>query len=140
MAQRVLLCDDEVHIIRAAEFKLSRAGYEVECAFDGEAGWQAIERCRPDLVVTDCQMPRLSGLGLIERMRSHEHSKDIPVYMLTGKGLELAKSEIVSQLNVLGIIGKPFSPRELLVKVNEALKGSPAGGTDQPIHNELAPV
>ena len=46
MGQRVLLCDDEIHIIRAAEIKLARAGYEVECASDGQEGWEAIQRQR----------------------------------------------------------------------------------------------
>jgi len=128
MPQRVLLCDDEVHIVRAAEFKLSRAGYDVECVFDGEAGWQAIQRQRPDLVITDCQMPRLNGLGLIERMRAHDDTRDIPVFMLTGKGLELSQQEAIAGLNISAIIGKPFSPRELLIRVNEALKGTSVVG------------
>jgi two-component system alkaline phosphatase synthesis response regulator PhoP len=126
MAQRVLLCDDEVHIIRAAEFKLSRAGYDVECAFDGEAGWQAIVANKPDLLVVDMQMPRLTGLGLIERIRANDDTKSIPIFMLTGKGLELSRDDVLGRLGVLDIIGKPFSPRDLLIKVNGALKGTPA--------------
>jgi len=62
---RILLVDDELHILRAAEFKLKRFGFDVVCAFDGEEAWDAICDCRPDLVVTDLQMPRLSGVGLI---------------------------------------------------------------------------
>ncbi len=54
----VLLCDDELHILRAAEFKLSRAGYEVQCAGDGQEGWEAIQRRKPDILVTDLQMPQ----------------------------------------------------------------------------------
>lgn len=125
MAQRLLLCDDEVHIIRAAEFKLSRAGYEVECAFDGEAGWQAIQRQKPDLLIVDMQMPRLTGLGLIERIRANDDTKSLPVFMLTGKGFELSRDDILGRLGVLELIGKPFSPRDLLIKVNSVLKGTP---------------
>jgi DNA-binding response OmpR family regulator len=129
MPQRVLLCDDEVHVIRAAEFKLSRAGYDVECAFDGQAGWEAIQRQMPDILVTDCQMPRLNGLALIERIRSHEETKHLQVFMLTGKGFELSQQEVVERLGVLGIIGKPFSPRELVIKINEALRGTTAAAS-----------
>ncbi len=125
MAKRVLLCDDEIHIIRAAEFKLSRGGYDVECACDGQAGWEAMQRQRPDLVITDCQMPRLNGLALVERMRQHDDTKDIPVFMLTGKGFELSAQELAEKFNVLGVIGKPFSPRDVLQRVNEALNGTP---------------
>ena len=121
--KRVLLCDDEIHIIRAAEFKLARAGYEVECASDGEAGWQAIERQRPDLLVTDCQMPRLSGLGLIERIRSRPELCDLPIFMLTGKGLELPHDDLAAKWNVLAVIGKPFSPKDLLTRIDGVLNG-----------------
>lgn len=127
MSRRILLCDDEVHVIRAAEFKLSRAGYAVECAFDGEAAWEAIKRARPDLIVTDCQMPRLSGIGLVERIRANESTRDIPVFMLTGKGIELQQQNVAEHLGLLGIISKPFSPRELLVRVNEVLQVASSG-------------
>ena len=70
MPQHILLCDDEPHILGAARYKLAAAGYEVECAADGEEGWQAMCRRRPDLLITDCNMPRLSGLELLERMRA----------------------------------------------------------------------
>lgn len=119
--KRILLCDDEVHILRAAEFKLVRAGYEVECAADGEQAWSAIERRPPDLLVTDCQMPRLSGLGLIERVRSRPELQDLPIFMLTGKGFELSQQELADQWNVAALIGKPFSPKDLLAKVERAL-------------------
>ncbi len=121
MSKRVLLCDDEIHIIRAAEFKLARAGFEVECVSDGQFGWEAIERKTPDLLITDCQMPRLSGLQLIERVRSNPATKDLPVMMLTAKGFELSPDEMAQKWNVLAIIAKPFSPRDLLRRVEELL-------------------
>ena len=121
MSKRVLLCDDEIHIIRAAEFKLARAGFEVECVSDGQFGWEAIERQAPDLLITDCQMPRLSGLQLIERVRAKAATKDLPVMMLTAKGFELSPEEMARQWNVLAIIAKPFSPRDLLRRVEEIL-------------------
>ena len=90
MTKRILLCDDELHILRAAEFKFKRAGYEVVCANDGQEGWEQIEQQRPDIVVTDCQMPRLSGLGLAERIRQTPATADLPVIMLSAKGFELS--------------------------------------------------
>ena len=70
MAKRILLCDDEMHILRAAEFKFKRAGYDVVCASDGQEGWEQVLALRPDIIVTDCQMPRLNGLQLAERIKS----------------------------------------------------------------------
>ena len=82
--RRILLCDDELHILRAAEFKFKRAGYDVVCANDGQEGWERIEERRPDIVVTDCQMPRLSGLGLAEHLglRLANHSG---VFLVSGR-------------------------------------------------------
>src|SRR5215467_12770411 len=94
MPKRILLCDDELHILRAAEFKFKRAGYEVVCANDGQEGWEQIEKCRPEIVVTDCQMPRLSGLGLAERIRQTPATADLPVIMLSAKGFEMAPEEL----------------------------------------------
>jgi two-component system, OmpR family, alkaline phosphatase synthesis response regulator PhoP len=119
MSYRVLLCDDEVHILRAAEFKLSRAGYEVRCATNGLEAWDEIQRQKPDVLVTDCQMPRLDGLGLCEKIRQQPELHDLPIFMLTAKGYELSTSELKEKFGILQIIAKPFSPRELLRSVDE---------------------
>jgi two-component system, OmpR family, alkaline phosphatase synthesis response regulator PhoP len=125
MSKRVLLCDDEIHILRAMEIKLKNAGYEVATAADGEEAWEAIRKCKPDLLITDCQMPRLSGLDLIHRLRSDERTADIAVFMLTAKGYELSPDLLLRQLGVLRIVAKPFSPREVLSWVDEALRNDP---------------
>jgi two-component system, OmpR family, alkaline phosphatase synthesis response regulator PhoP len=125
MPQRILLCDDEIHILRAAEFKLRRAGYDVEIAGDGQEGWEAIEARRPDLLITDCQMPRLDGVGLVQRVRQNPATAELPVFMLTAKGFELSHDDMARQWNVMAVIAKPFSPRELLQRV-QAVLGEPA--------------
>lgn len=135
MAHRILLCDDEPYILRAAEFKLRRADYEVECASDGEFGWEAIQRELPAVVVTDLQMPRLDGLGLVRRIREHEATRNLPVIMLTAKGFELPREEICEQLNVAKIMVKPFSPRELVATVAQLVNDTV---DSQPYAVELA--
>jgi two-component system, OmpR family, alkaline phosphatase synthesis response regulator PhoP len=125
MAKRVLLCDDEIHILRAAEFKIKRAGYSVRTAGDGEEAWQLIQDQVPDLLITDCQMPRLDGLGLVRRMREDCRTADVPVFMLTAKGYELSHEQLASELDVLAVIAKPFSPRELLKRVDSILAEEP---------------
>ena len=121
MSHRVLLCDDEVHIIRAAEIKLTRAGFDVECASDGQEGWEAIERQKPDIVVTDCQMPRLDGFGLVERIRQNPETANLPILMLTAKGFEIGHQDAAKDWGIMAILAKPFSPRQLLKYVEEAL-------------------
>lgn len=124
MSNRVLLCDDEVYILRAAEIKLRRAGIDVECADDGQEAWEAIQRQCPDLLVTDCQMPRLDGFGLVQKVRSDERFAHLPVLMLTAKGYEIAHAEAAEKWGILAVLAKPFSPRELLTMVTNVLQGN----------------
>ncbi len=128
MVKRILLCDDEIHILRAAEFKLKRAGYDVRIAGDGQEAWEAIEQQRPDLLITDCQMPRLDGFGLIQRVRESPATADMPIFMLTAKGFEISQEELAAKWNVMAVIAKPFSPRELLQRV-ESVLGEPSAVT-----------
>lgn len=121
MPKRILLCDDELPILRAAEFKLKRAGYQVHIAPDGQAGWELLQRIEPDMVITDCQMPRMNGLELVERIRSEPRWQKLPVVMLTAKGFELRPEELAQKWKVLAVIPKPFSPRELLQLVDHVL-------------------
>ena len=125
MAKRILLCDDELHILRAAEFKFKRAGYDVLCANDGQEGWERIEEFQPDIVVTDCQMPRMSGLALAERIKNMPATARPPVIMLSAKGFEISAEELRSQYGICCLMAKPFSPRELFTRVEAVL----AGGT-----------
>jgi two-component system, OmpR family, alkaline phosphatase synthesis response regulator PhoP len=121
MTKRILLCDDEIHIVRAAEFKLKKAGYDVEIAGDGQEGWEAIQRQMPDMLITDCQMPRLDGLGLVARVRENPETADLPIFMLTAKGFELSHDDLAKKWNVMAVIAKPFSPRDLLLRVSGVL-------------------
>ena len=123
MKASVLLCDDEVHILRAAEFKIARAGFDVRCTADGQEAWEAICRQRPDMLITDFQMPRLNGLELIARIRDNPATCELPVVVLTAKGFEVSPQELAENLGVLAVLGKPFSPRELLRLVESIAEG-----------------
>jgi len=121
MTARILVCDDEVHIVRAVAFKLTKAGFDVITASDGEEGWKAVLEEKPNLVIVDCQMPYLTGLQLSKRIMEHEETKNIPVLMLTAKGYELSAKAAQSEFGVLKIIYKPFSPRALVDEARKAL-------------------
>jgi two-component system, OmpR family, alkaline phosphatase synthesis response regulator PhoP len=124
MNKHILLCDDEIHIVRAAEFKLKKAGYEVQIANDGAEAWEAIQRRIPDLLITDFQMPRMDGAALIEKVRGNPATANLPVFLLTAKGFELSHEDMVGMWNVVEVIAKPFSPRELLQRVDRTLQRS----------------
>ena len=124
MTKKILLCDDELHILRAAEFKFSRAGYQVVCASNGEEAWSLIERDVPDVLVTDCQMPLLNGLDLARRIKDHPATSHLPVIMLSAKGFELSAEQLREEYGIMKLLCKPFSPRELFGLVESILEGT----------------
>lgn len=121
MQKQLLLCDDDVHILRAAEFKLKRAGYEVRTVFNGEEAWEAMQERLPDLLITDYQMPQLDGLQLIARCREHRATAHLPIVLLTAKGMELDQPELIARFKLSGLFFKPFSPRELRARVEQVI-------------------
>ncbi len=116
---RILVADDEAPIANVVARKLSGAGFDVVVAMDGaEALDRALEH-PPDLLVTDLQMPGLSGLELCARL-AEEIEGGVPAILLTAKGFELGP-DTTRDLPVRRIMTKPFSPRELLAAVREEL-------------------
>jgi CheY-like chemotaxis protein len=124
MSFHVHVCDDEPHIVLAVSLKLSKAGLQVSTASDGQSAWEAMQQVRPQVVITDLQMPRLDGIALVERMRSHPDFRDVPVILLTAKSFELDHEELRRDLDIAYVVCKPFSPRELL-KMVQSLLGVP---------------
>lgn len=127
MTKKVLLCDDEIHILRAAEFKVSKSGYDVRIARDGQEAWEMIEQDPPDVLVTDVQMPRVDGFELSRRIRGNQATRELPILMLTAKGFELEQQELAEQWGIIEILPKPFSPREL-VRIIDEIVGTPQAG------------
>ena len=126
MSTRIVICDDEIHITRAVQIKLSRAGFDVEACADGQAAWEAIRRETPALLITDYQMPRMDGLSLCRKLRSEPETCALPIILLTAKGYELDGQETKAEFGVVDVVVKPFSPRELLQLVVKTLAAEPA--------------
>ena len=122
MAKRILVCDDEIHILRALSMKLRKTGFEVATCANGEEGWNQALDFAPHGVVTDYQMPVVNGLELCQRIRAHKSMHAIPVILLTAKGFELDHEELISRYRVSQVIVKPFSPRDLVSTLNEHLE------------------
>ncbi len=124
---RILLCDDEVHIVKAASIKFLRAGFEVDTAENGQAAWELIQKRTPDAVVVDYQMPYLNGLQLCKLIREYPPTADIPVFLLTAMGLEPEVQSAPQDLRIDRVILKPFSPRDLLQSVEQGIAARQAG-------------
>lgn len=119
MAFKILVADDEAPIANVVAMKLRNAGLEVIVAMDGLEAYELAIAERPDFMITDLQMPGMSGLELCARLVA-EQDGGIPTILLTAKGFELS-AESVRELPVRRIMTKPFSPRELLAQVQELL-------------------
>jgi len=122
MSHRILVVDDDAHIRQVLALKLRNADYEVDVAEDGEDALARIARRRPDLVITDLQMPYMDGVALIERIGADEATRDLPVVLLTARGYGLDESRLDGSV-VRGMIAKPFSPRRILDLVRSILEG-----------------
>jgi two-component system alkaline phosphatase synthesis response regulator PhoP len=122
MGHRILICDDEPHIALAVSMKFRNAGFEVLTARNGQEAWELILNGPPDALITDCTMPRMDGLELCRRIRSIPGLRDLPIFLLTARGLELDPFVITNELRISKLILKPFSPRDLFHDVQQALK------------------
>jgi len=118
--KKVLVVDDEVHIVHVVTVKLRNHGYEVLSAENGAEALDRVLSDRPDVIVTDWHMPAMTGLEFIERIRQLPETRTIPVILLTGRSFEISPEQQQS-LQITQCLSKPFSPRELLGCVDDVL-------------------
>ena len=118
--KKVLVVDDEIHIVHVVAIKLRNNGYDVTTASNGAEALELALQNKPDMVVTDFQMPVMTGLELIKQLRGNELTKDVPVVMLTARGFAI-EDEQKEDLKISEFISKPFSPKELLRNIEDIL-------------------
>lgn len=118
--RKILVVDDEVHIVHVVAIKLRNNGYEVITAENGAQAFELARQEKPDVVVSDCQMPVMNGLELLENMRNNRETKDIPVILLTARSFAI-EDETKLRLKISECLSKPFSPKELLNTVEDVL-------------------
>ncbi len=124
--QYILVCDDEMHIRAIIAQKLRAAGHTVVEAPDGQAGFDAASKSPPRLVITDFQMPFMSGLEMCKALKANASTASTPVLMLTARGYILSPEDLATT-NIRSVIGKPFGVRQLLEKVESMLAGAASG-------------
>jgi two-component system alkaline phosphatase synthesis response regulator PhoP/two-component system response regulator VicR len=128
MPLKVLVCDDERHIVRLIQVNLERQGYTVVTAFDGKDGLEKVKLEKPDLMVLDVMMPYMDGFEVLKALRREPEYEALPVIMLTAK----AQDKDVFEGYHYGAdmyLTKPFNPMELVSFVNRIAqsKGDPGG-------------
>lgn len=126
MSAVVLVVEDEPDLLRALEFGLRREGYLVRAAGDGEAALAAARASpAPDLVLLDLMLPDLPGTEVCRRLRAEEATKATPVIMLTARGEEIDRV-VGFEVGADDYVVKPFSMRELLLRIRAVLRRQPA--------------
>lgn len=120
MIQKVLIADDEAHMLRVAELALRRGGYTLLIARNGREAVEITRTEKPNLIVMDVQMPVLDGLNALREIKADPATASIPVIMLTARGHTLARSEAEGSGAAM-FITKPFSPNQLLADVQRLL-------------------
>jgi DNA-binding response OmpR family regulator len=122
---RVLVADDDRDIRDLVVFKLTQAGHEVFAAGDGQEALDLLRAEAPDIAVLDVMMPALSGLDICRIARSEPSTATLPVILLTAKVQE-ADVETGFAVGADDYVAKPFSPRELVNRVQAVLARSAA--------------
>lgn len=122
-APKVLVVDDEIHIVQVVAIKLRNNGFDVITCENGAQALQLATNEKPDIIVADFQMPVMTGLELVQNLRSNPDTADIPVVMLTARGFAIQDRQN-EDLKISACVSKPFSPRELLQSIEEVLKKS----------------
>lgn len=136
MPLKVLVCDDERHIVRLIQVNLERQGYQVVTAYDGKEGLEKIRAEKPNLVVLDVMMPYMDGFEVLKSLRREPETENLPVIMLTAK----AQDKDVFEGYHYGAdmyLTKPFNPMELVTFVKRISDGMNDGGSGGPKRYEL---
>jgi two-component system alkaline phosphatase synthesis response regulator PhoP len=120
-SRRVLIIEDEPHIVLSLEYLLERDGFETATAADGERGLAMVRELRPDVVLLDLMLPRLDGYQVCQAIKSDPELAPIPIIVLSAKGQEVEVLKGLS-LGAAQYITKPFGNAEILEAVRAVLE------------------
>ncbi|MCD4825708.1 MAG: response regulator [Phycisphaerae bacterium] len=119
MNEKILIADDEPYILHVLAIKLRNAGYRIVTAMDGEEALATGLAEEPDLIITDYQMPRLSGLELC-REYNRQAGRTIPAMLITAREFDIDLN-IIATGGIAVVMAKPFSPRQVVQTVERLL-------------------
>ena len=120
--KHILVAEDNAALASVVRFNLERADFRVTIACNGRVAWEAVQEEVFDLIITDQQMPEMTGCEFCAKLRSIDEFRDIPVIMLTAKGMELELPRLKAELGIAATFLKPFSPREIVKAVEDHLE------------------
>ena len=112
-APRVLLVEDERHIVESLSFVLEREGFEVSAAADGESALERLRAERPDVLVLDVMLPKLGGLEVLKLVRADAALRTLPVVVLTARGRPHDR-RMAEEIGVEAFMTKPFANQDVV--------------------------
>lgn len=121
MSKKILIVEDDASISRLIEYNLEKAGYKPKVCDNGEKALEVILRNQYDMILLDIMLPGIDGLEVCRKIRQSSSNKNIPIIMVTAKGEEIDKI-VGFELGVDDYMVKPFSPRELILRVKAIFK------------------
>jgi two-component system, OmpR family, alkaline phosphatase synthesis response regulator PhoP len=119
-APKILIVDDEPHMLRVTEFSLRRGGYQLIIGRNGREAIELADLEQPALIVMDVLMPELDGLGALRLLKQSPKTANIPVIMLTARGHVMTRQDAEDSGASL-FLTKPFSPNQLLTEAKRLI-------------------
>src|SRR3954467_3775689 len=127
----VLVIDDSPTITKVVQLVLTKAGYQVQTAVDGEQGLVAVRSQRPALILLDFVMPRMNGSQFCRELTADAKLRDIPVVLMSAKGDQVGE-RFVKVMGIVDYITKPFSPEAITAVVQHTIEKYPRKSAEQP--------
>ncbi len=121
MAKKILIVDDEAHIVEMVKMRLEATGYETLEAFDGQEALKMAREGNPDLIILDLMLPKLDGYKVCRMLKFDEKYKHIPIIMFTARAQD-SDVKLGKETGAEAYVTKPFDPKVLLGKIEELLK------------------
>ena len=125
---RIAVVEDETDIAEVLEYNLNRAGFQVRRYERGDEAWEAIRQDPPDLILLDLMLPGLDGLDVARMLKRETATSHVPIIMLTAKGEEVDRI-VGLELGADDYVAKPFSPREVVLRIKAVLRRAAGEGT-----------
>jgi DNA-binding response OmpR family regulator len=120
----VLIAEDNPGLARVLSFKFKSSGFAPLVCADGQFAWEAFQSNPVAAIVSDQEMPRMSGIDLCRNVRSQ--NPNVPFFLVTGRQMELSTATAADELNIQRVFGKPFSPADVIAAVGAAIQKSSA--------------
>ena len=120
--KRILVVDDEIEFVKAIQIRLEQADYEVLTAYDGEKGLEKAKQCKPDLIILDILMPKMTGGDVAAVLKMDKELSHIPIIFLTCLADGVVDKQGGGTIAGARFMAKPFEVEDLLLAIDEVIR------------------